>query len=121
MKKAISFVVVSLLMAACGHSPIQPSRVPATPPAPVTYSLAGTVSEATADGPRGVAEAVVVIGNDSQSQTVSTDENGAFSLEGINAGAWQLSVTKDGYETQTMTLDIQASQTISVELKVAEN
>lgn len=121
MKKVISFVVVSLLMAACGRSPIQPSRVPPAQPAPVTYSLAGTVSEATADGPRGVAEAVVVIGNELQSLTVSTDENGAFSLEGINAGPWQVSVTKEGYETQTMTIDIQASQTISVELKTAEN
>jgi len=121
MKKLISFVAMSLLMAACGGSPAQPTRVGNTPVPPLTYSVAGTVFEATADGSRGIAEATVVVGNDLQSLTASTDENGAFSLEGVKAGTWQLSVSKEGYETQTMMLDLQASQTVEVELKVVTN
>lgn len=122
MKKVISFVVVSLLMAACGGSPAQPSRVGNTPPPPpATYSVAGTVFETTADGSRGIAEAAVVVGNELQTLTASTDENGAFSLEGVKSGTWQLSVSKEGYETQTMMLEVQASQAVDVELKAVIN
>ncbi len=121
MKKMIAFVAVSVLLAACGRSPVQPTRV-VNPPLPaVTYVVAGTVSEATEDGSRGLAEATVVVGNDVQSLTASTNENGVFSLEGFKAGTWQLSVSKEGYETQIMMLDIQGSQTIEVELKPAAN
>jgi hypothetical protein len=121
MKKVTSFVAITLLMAACGGSPVQPTRVGNTPPPPTTYGVAGTVFEATADGSRGIADATVAVGNDVQRLTASTDENGAFSLEGVKAGTWQLSVSKEGYETQTMMLDLQASQTVEVELKAAIN
>ena len=48
MKRVISLVAMSLLMAACGGSPVQPTRVGNTPPPPqAAYSVAGTVFEAT--------------------------------------------------------------------------
>jgi Carboxypeptidase regulatory-like domain len=123
MKKVISFVAMTLLMAACGGSPVQPTRAGSTPaPVPTaTFSVGGTVFEATADGSRGIADATIKVGNDLQTLTASTDENGAFSLEGVKPGTWQLSVSKEGYETQTMTLDLQASQTVEVELRVVTN
>jgi hypothetical protein len=121
MKKEISFVAMSLLLAACGRSPVQPAPVVHASPSAVTYVVAGTVSEATEDGSRGLANATVVVGNDVQGLGTSTDENGTFSLEGIKPGTWQLSVSKEGYETQTMTIDVQSSQTIDVELKTAAN
>jgi Carboxypeptidase regulatory-like domain len=122
MKKAISFVAITLLMAACGGSPIQPTRVGNTPPPPpATYSVGGKVFEATADGSRGIAEATVVVGNDLQTLTASTDENGGFSLKGVKVGTWQLSVSKEGYETQSVMLDVQASQSVEVELKAVIN
>lgn len=121
MKKVISVVAITLLMAACGGSPIQPTRTGSTPVPPAIYRVGGTVFEATADGSRGIADATVVVGNDLQTLTASTDENGGFSLEGVKAGTWQLSVSKEGYETQTRMLDLQASQTVEVELKIVTN
>ena len=121
MKKVISFVAITLLMAACGGSPIQPTRAGSTPVPPAAYSVVGTVFEATADGSRGIADATVAIGNDLRIRTATTDENGGFSLEGVKAGTWQLFVSKEGYETQILTLDLQASQTVKVELKVITN
>ncbi len=121
MKKMIAFVAVSVLLAACGRSPIQPTHVVNPPLPPATYGVAGTVSEATGDGPRRLVAASIAVVNDVENLTASTDEDGQFSLEGLSAGTWQLSVSKDGYETQTMVLDIQASQTIAVELKPAVN
>jgi len=121
MKKLISFVVISVAVTACGRSPIQPAPVPSTPAPPSIYSVAGTVFEATADGSRGIADASVVFGNDLQTLTAATDENGGFSLEGIKAGTWQLSVSKDGYETQTMMVEVQANKSVEVELKVVIN
>jgi hypothetical protein len=121
MKKVISFVAITLLMAACGGSPIQPTRAGSTPVPPATYSVGGKVFESTADGSRGIADATVVLGNDLQTLTASTDENGGFSLEGVKAGTWQLSASKEGYETQTMMLDLQASQAVEVELRVVTN
>ena len=121
MKNVISFVVMSVLMAACGHSPVQPTPV-ANPPAPsATYSVAGTVFESTGDGARGVADAQIVFGSDLQTLTAATDDNGGFSLEGIKAGTWQLSVSKEGYETLTMMVEVPANQSVDVELKVVTN
>jgi len=121
MKKVISFVAMSLLLAACGHSPVQPSRVADSTPVSVTYAVTGTVSESTDDGSRAVADATVVVANEGQSLAASTDENGTFSLEGLKAGSFQVSVSKEGYETQIMTIEVQASQRIEVELKAAAN
>ena len=120
MKKTLSFVAMSLLMAACGGSPAQPSRV-APPPAPATYSIAGTVFESTADGSRGIVDATIQFVNDLQTMTASTDENGGFSIEGVKAGTWQLSVSKEGYEAQSVMLDVQASQSVELELKAVIN
>src|SRR5689334_5797949 len=107
MKKVMAFLGASLLLTACGRSPVQPTPPPANPvPVAATYAVTGTVSEPTGDGPRGVVGASVVIGNDSQSLSATTDENGLFYVEGLKAGPWQLSVSKEGYEPQTMMLDI---------------
>ena len=120
MKKVIAFLGASLLVTACGRSPVQPTPAPANPVSvAATYAVSGTVSEPTDDGARRVVGASVVIGNDSQSLTATTDENGAFSVEGLIAGPWQLSVSKEGYEPQTMMLDITSSQTLELELKAA--
>jgi uncharacterized lipoprotein YajG len=121
MKKVITLVAMSLMLAACGRSPVQPAQVVNAPPPVVTYVVSGTVSEATADGSRGLAGATVVVGNDVQGLGTSTDENGTFSLEGIKAGTWQLSVSKEGYETRTMMIDVQSSHKIDVELNTAAN
>src|SRR5215471_19965528 len=72
MKKVISFVAMSLLLAACGHSPVQPSRVADSTPVSVTYAVTGTVSESTDDGSRAVADATVVVANEGQSLAAST-------------------------------------------------
>ena len=121
MKKMIAFVAASVLLAACGRSPVQPTHVVNPPLPPATYGVAGTVSEATGDGPRRLVAATVAVGNDVENLTASTDEDGQFSLEGLSAGSWQLSVSKDGYETQTMMLDIPTHEAINVELKPAAN
>jgi hypothetical protein len=122
MKKMMSFVAMSALFAACGGSPVRPSApavAPSPTPSPVTYSVAGTVSEATQDGSRPVADASVSVGNGASNLTASTDESGKFSVEGLTAGTWELSIGKEGYEPLTMMLEVQASKTIEIELKPA--
>jgi hypothetical protein len=121
MQKVTSFVVISVLMAACGRSPIQPTPAPSTPLPPSTYSIAGTVFEATADGSRGIADASVMFGKDHVTLTASTDENGEFSLEGITTGTWQLFIAKEGYETQIIVVEVQANKSLEVELKAVMN
>ena len=117
MQKVIAFVVICLLMAACGRSPIQPTPASSAPVPQSTYSIAGTVFETTADGSRGIADASVMFGDDHVTLSVSTDENGGFSLEGVKAGTWQLFIAKEGYETRIIMLEIQADKSLEVELK----
>lgn len=64
--------------------------------APPTYSISGTVRSGSATGP-GLAGATVTIAG----KTVTTSNRGTFTLSGIPAGTYSLSISKTGYITYT--------------------
>ena len=96
-------IVLALVTAACGEGVTPPSPNPegGTPPPPApTFSVAGTVSEATESGNVPLEGAWVV--NWATEESAITDSNGAYTLSGQRAGAAQFMVFKEGYENQML-------------------
>jgi Carboxypeptidase regulatory-like domain len=126
MKRLLSFVVVAALFAACSPSPIRPtpgSRNPAPPDQPAnTFGLSGSVSESTSDGMRPVDGATIGIG-DEFGNFVSTSSavDGRYEVHGLSAGTWELSVSKDGYETMTMAVQVSGEMALDIELRTSSN
>ena len=95
-------IVLGLFTAACGEGVIPPSPSPeggTTPPPPAaTFSVSGTVSEATESGNVPLEGAWVV--NWATEESAITDSTGAYTLSGQRGGAAQFMVSKEGYENQ---------------------
>jgi Carboxypeptidase regulatory-like domain len=120
MKKLIALILVSLTVAACGQSPVRPSPPPAPAPAPgpaptVSYAVSGVVHRA-ADSTQAIEGAAVSVTDDFSILSATSDDQGRFSVSGVAAGTWQLTVTKDGYEVMTMTIEVAEDMTVDVEL-----
>jgi len=100
IRLAAASIALALVTAACGDSVTPPSPNPViTPaPAPATYSVSGTISEATESGSVPLEGARVV--NWATEETAITDGDGFYTLSGQRAGAAQFSVSKEGYENQ---------------------
>ncbi len=102
IRLAAASIALALVTAACGDSVTPPSPnpgggTPPPPPAP-TFSVSGTISEATESGSVPLEGARVV--NWATEESAITDGNGAYTLSGQRAGAAQFMVSKEGYENQ---------------------
>jgi Carboxypeptidase regulatory-like domain len=119
MKKVIALILVSLTIAACGESPVRPSRPigPAPTLAPtVFYAVSGVVVQRGVSGDQPIEGAAVSVADDFSTFSATTDGEGRFSLSVTAAGTWQLTASKDGYETTTMTIEVAEDMTVAVEL-----
>ncbi len=82
------------------------------------YRLTGVVSEAgVPTGPVVGARAEVTSGS-VPGLFATTDDNGRYRLFGV-AGPTQIRVTKEGYQTQTLTVGVADHQTLNVELPLS--
>lgn len=93
-------------------SPTSP-RVPVGPAQ--TYSLTGAVTETTPAGPKPV-EGVRVLEANSQ-QTSVTDADGRYALSGLRATTAYLSVRKDGYVTNTRSVQVTGDTTFDIQVE----
>jgi hypothetical protein len=106
--KCLSVASLVFLLCGCSTDPL-PGPSDNVAPNP-TYTLSGTVSEMTSDGPTPVegarVTAVVALGS-SRTLVATTDRNGFYGIIGTPAGAHAISVEKFGYVTdrRTATMD----------------
>jgi CarboxypepD_reg-like domain len=101
IRLATASIALALVTAACGESITPPSPNPGggTPPPPApTFSVSGTISEATESGNVPLEGAWVA--NWATEESAITDSNGSYTLSGQRAGAAQFMVSKEGYENQ---------------------
>ena len=108
IRLAAASIALALVTAACGDSVTRPSPNPVITPAPApapTYSVSGTISEATESGSVPLEGAWVV--NWATEASAITDGNGAYTLSGQRAGAAQFMVSKEGYENQMFEMMIE--------------
>jgi hypothetical protein len=104
---------------ACGDSVQAPSPQPELqqPPAPApiaTFSVSGTISEATESGSAPLEGARVM--NWTTEEVAVTDADGNYTLHGISSGFAQFSVSKDGYEAQDLEMMIEGDARLDATL-----
>jgi Carboxypeptidase regulatory-like domain len=101
-----------LAVIACGGSSSTPS--PTTPTA-TTYTLSGTVTNATTAAP--IAGATVTIGDGPNAgRSATTDGAGSFSITGLQSSGFTVTVAAAGYVTATKGVGLISNQTITVQL-----
>src|SRR5262245_21254593 len=80
-------------------APVQPTPPPVTPPAPLVFSLNGSVTDTAYQSLVGARVEVV---DGPQAGTVATvDDHGHFSMPGTFTGTVSLRASSDGYISQT--------------------
>lgn len=102
--RSLCLLLACLAFAGCGDS--------TTDSGTLFGSLSGVVRDASSEAP--LAGALVVVA-DEEGQSRG---DGRFTIENIPAGPRQLTVTLDGYQTETMAVTIRAADTedVTVEL-----
>lgn len=110
-----SATLLSLVMsfAACDGTS-SPTFVTPTPTA--TYTLSGVISEMTATGPVPI-EGARVADTVNYAQTTKTDASGLYSLPGLTAMSRSVSVTKDGYVTETKPVTLSGDARLDIQIE----
>jgi hypothetical protein len=113
---AAASVALMFATAACGDSNnpiVGPSPAPA--PAPVaTFSVSGTISEATESGAAPV-EGATILSADTETW-VLTDAAGFYRISGLRAGMARFVVSKEGYEDRVVEMMIEGDSQLDAEL-----
>jgi hypothetical protein len=98
-----------LVTAACGAPPTAPAE-------PTTFVLSGIVT-ASAPSHAPLAEVkLTVVDGAGAGQSTTTDHNGQFALTAAK-GPISLHASRDGYESQTMTVDLTGAESVRFTLK----
>ena len=109
-------LMVALAAAGCGErdSILSPSPEPPPLAPPATFTISGVIVESTESGP--VALEGAVVENAFTHEVAVTDSEGVYSMRGIPTGLAQLSVSKEGFETQLVDTMVDSDERIDVTL-----
>jgi hypothetical protein len=115
---AAASVVLMLATAACGDSKspiVGPTPVLTEAPAPVaTFTVSGTISEATESGAAPI-EGATVASADTENWVV-TGADGFYRLNGLRVGMARFVVLKQGYEDRVVEMMIEGDSQLDAQL-----
>jgi Carboxypeptidase regulatory-like domain len=117
MKQIFALLVASIVTSACGQGG-SGSLAPTAPASSATgaFTVSGGVAEADGGLPlRGVR---VVVSNGIERLSVLSDSSGNYSVQGIPSGPWTVTVSKSGYESESIDADVTTDMTLSFELSL---
>ncbi len=117
MKQILALFVASIVTSACGQGGSGP-QAPTAPTSSATgaFTVSGGVAEAGGGLPlRGVR---VALSNGIESRSALSDSSGFYSVQGIPSGPWKVTVSKAGYESESIDEDVIADMTLSFELSL---
>jgi carboxypeptidase family protein len=110
----LSLVSLALLLSACdGRTSSQTFPSPTAPPG---YTLSGIVSEMRPNGPAPIAHAALAQTNPARGLAF-TDANGRYSATGLAASSYTISVTRDGFVTQTTAVTMSGDTQLDIRLE----
>lgn len=114
----LSLLSLALLLSACdGNTQSQTFLSPTPPPA---FTLSGVVSEMTPTGPVAIHGATVTQRNSVRALAV-TDANGRYSLTGLSALSYTISVTMSGFITETKAVTMTGDTQLDISLERMAN
>ena len=109
MQRSMVFAAM-VLTAACGGGGV-------TEPPPGIYAVSGTVSEEAQAGRRPSSGARVVFERPGEIQRAQSDANGNFTIPGLAAGHWNVTVSKAGYEPQLQEIEVAGNMSLAFQLE----
>ncbi len=82
-----------------------------------TASLRGTVNDPSGAAVPGVSVTIKNTGTGVE-RIVTTDENGGYSAEGLSPGSYSVSTRKEGFASQTQSLELQVGRVVVTDFKL---
>src|SRR5262249_25780641 len=119
-------IVLTILVAATSLTACSSSHASApTAPAPVvtpgaSYVLTGTVSTNTDAGTRPLDDVSIELSNGTVGRSAVSDQDGRFEIDGLSAGTWTISLSKDGYATRSQAVDIAGNTIVDFALSSSD-
>ena len=91
------------------------TTTPTPSPTPATYTLSGTVRDATSSAALADVSASITAGTNANRST-TTNRSGAYSLSSLQTGTFTVSFSKSGYDAATRSVTLNGSTTLNVSL-----
>jgi hypothetical protein len=113
---AAASIALMVATAACGDSKssiVGPTLTPGRAPA-ATFTVSGTISEATDSGAAPI-EGATILSADTENWVV-TDAAGFYRISGLRAGMARFVVSKDGYEDRVVEMMVEADSQLDAQL-----
>jgi hypothetical protein len=113
---AAASIALMVATAACGDSKssiVGPTLTPGPAPA-ATFTVSGTISEATDSGAAPI-EGATILSADTENWVV-TDAAGFYRISGLRAGMARFVVSKDGYEDRVVEMMVEADSQLDAQL-----
>ena len=118
MPRSMVFAAM-VLTAACGGGSVTGPPDPVDPGTGI-YDVSGTVSEQAQAGRRPSAGARVVFERPGEIQRARSDVNGNFTIPGLAAGHWNVTVSKAGYEPLSQGIQVAGNMSLAFQLDYGE-
>ena len=116
MSRSMVFAAMVLTAACSGGSVTGPPPVDGTPGSGI-YDVSGTVFEEARAGRRPSVGARVVFERPGEIQRASSDVNGSFAISGLEAGRWNVTVSKPGYKPLSMGIQVAGNMSLAFQLE----
>lgn len=117
MKRLFALLVAAVVASACGAGgPLAPT--PTGSSAAGAFTLSGAVADA--DGGRPIGGAHVEVSNAIDSRSAVSESDGLFSVQGLRPGLWNVTVSKLGYDFQSISVEVSQDTTVNFELSRSE-
>ena len=113
-KHVAALLGLAILLSACDGESVGPTSPTTSATASATFTLSGAVSEMTATGPAPLEGARILELRSGRSAL--TDAGGFYSIPGLSAMSHALSVTKEGYVTESKTVTLSADTHLDIQL-----
>jgi len=110
----LTLLSLALLSSACSGGASSSTFL--SPTAPVAYTLSGVVTEMTPNGPMPIRGAAVAQTTRFRA-LATTDANGRYSMPGLSAASYTISVTSFGFVTETNTVTMNGDTQLDIRLE----
>jgi len=112
VKRLFALFAAAILVSACGDGgPLAPTATGWSTAG--AFTVSGEVAEA---GGRPIEGAVVEISSGIEGRSATSESSGSYSVQGLPPGRWTLTVSKEGYDSQSIGVDVTKDMTVSFEL-----
>jgi hypothetical protein len=116
--KLLVVLAAGIAIVGCGRTsgPMAPSSTGVANASVGELVLRGSVSGETDLGMNGLEGVTVTVSNGAASVSTSTDAAGEFTVSGLSAGGWTVTVSRAGYVDETISVNLEGDTSLGFSL-----